>query len=111
MPLKYLVTRSIGTIAAGGTGEDTWTPDEDVHIKRIYIVERSDQSLSNVDAYVKIGEDVLTKPSAPASLFGQDKVYAIDVDRDVPKGMTVYVKLQNNLSSSINVVVVYEVTG
>ena len=108
--MKYVKTLDFGSIAGGSAAEQKWTPEEDVHIKRIIFVERSAQSLANVDAYIKFGEDVLTRPSAPAQVFGQDPVYAIVVDRDVPKGLDVYIKLQNNGTSAVNVVAVIEVT-
>lgn len=109
MPLKYLRSFDMGTIATAASTEKTWTPNEDVHIKRVYIVERSAQNLASVDFYLKVGDKVLTRDFAPASLFGQDPLFALDVDVSVSKGTEIYWKLENKGSSSVDIVVVFEV--
>ena len=110
MALRFFKTFDLGTITAGGNAEASWVPNTDVHIHRIFFVDRDGLSLQAVDAYIKIGEDVLTHDSAPASLFGQDPLVSVTVDRDVPKGTQVYVKVTNNDTVDHKIVLVFEVT-
>ena len=97
-----------GSIAAGSYAEKAWTPDRDIVIKKILITERSDQSLSNVQAYISIATEPLTKDFVPASVIGQDPEYCYKPNLKVSQGAKIYVKITNSSSAAINCDIAFE---
>jgi len=110
MPLKKLRCFNSGTISSGSYWEKEFAPAEDWHIKRIYISDRSAQTLTDVLAYIKLGDKLITDDYAPASIFGADPLVALEVDRDVAKGTSIYVKITNNKTTDVNIDVCFELT-
>jgi len=101
-------TLNTGDIASGSYEEKEWTPDKDITIKRLMIVERDDKSLANVQAYISIADVPYTKDFVPASIIGQDPEYCWKPDLKVTKGAKIYVKLTNSRADSVNCDVVFE---
>jgi len=108
--LRYFITKEVGSVAAsGGTATLQFSWHETVHVKRIYIIERSGASLENVDVTIKWGEgDVLTREKVPCILLSYAPNAAIEIDRDLQQGLTVKFEFTNNGSSAVNLVVVFE---
>ena len=107
MVLDHIRAFYTGTISAGSSYEKVWTPSRDIHIHKILFVDRSALDLSAVDVYIKIGDDVITRDQAPASVFGQDNWVSIPVDVDVKAGTTIYFKITNNDSVDHDLAVVF----
>ena len=96
-----------GPIAASGFAEVSWTPDRDITIKAVVFNERSDQSLSNVQAYITIADVPYTKDYVPARVVGTDLEYCWKPNLRVSKGARIYIKLLNSSSSTVNIDVVF----
>jgi len=97
-----------GSISDGSYAEVEWTPDKDITIKKMMLIERSDISLSNAQVYISIADVPYTKDFVPGSVIGQDTEYCWKPELKVSKGAKIYVKVTNNTGSSINVDVVFE---
>ena len=107
MPLKYIRAFNTGSIDAGASHEKEFSLSENWHIKHILLVERSGAGLYNVQVYIKIGADIITRDYAPARLFSPDSKYILPIDKDVEAGTTIYFKIINNESSAIDLDVVF----
>jgi hypothetical protein len=101
-------TLNTGSIAAGSYAEVDWTPDRDITIRKVLLVERTDKSLSNVQVYITIADTPYTKDFVPGKAIGTDLQYCWKPDLLVPKGAKIYIKIVNSGSSAINVDVVFE---
>lgn len=97
-----------GDIANGDYGEVSWTPDKDITITKMMLVERSDISLSAAQVYISIADVPYTKDYVPGSAVGSDPEYCWKPNLQVPKGAKIYVKVTNNTGNTINVDVVFE---
>jgi len=106
--VTYFKTLNTGSISDGSYAEKEWTPDRDIVIKKMMLVERSDISLSNTQVYISIADVPYTKDYVPGSAIGQDLEYCWKPDLKVSKGARIYVKVTNNTGSSINVDIVFE---
>ena len=105
----YFKTLNTGSIASGSTATVNWTPDTNIKIKKMMIVERSDQSLSNVQAAISIANVPFTKDFVPASVIGQDPEFCYKPDVDVSQGASIAVTLANNSGAAVDCDVVFEV--
>jgi hypothetical protein len=101
-------TLNTGDIANGASAEVDWTPDRDITIKKMLLIERSDISLSGAQVYISIAVVPYTKDFVPGSVIGQDTEYCWKPDLKVRKGAMIYVKITNNTGVTINVDVVFE---
>lgn len=101
-------TLNTGSIATGSYKEVEWTPDRDITILKLLIVERSDVSLSNAQVFISIADVPYTKDYVPGSAIGQDVEYCWKPNLPVPKGAKIYLKISNNTGSAINCDVVFE---
>lgn len=112
MGVKYFKSINTGDVAAAGEVTKDWTPDEDVHIHRMYLSDRKKTDLAASQAWFEFGSgDVLTKDYVPASVLGNSILTATVLDIDVKKGAKITVKLTNGEGTTINVDIVFEVTG
>jgi len=100
-------TINTGSITAGGYSEVDWTPDRDIVVRAVVFNERSDKSLSNVQAYIAFADIPYTKDFVPARLIGTDLQYCWKPDLTVTKGTRIYVKLTNSSSEAVNVDIVF----
>lgn len=105
--MKYLQTISLTSIGAGGgTKEATWAPETAVRIRKIFMTERAAAQTRNIHAYITIGDVPITKPTAPVKVFGEDEETGLVLDRDLPAGTKLYIKLTNQLTAAVDVDVV-----
>ena len=65
MPVHYWKTIEL-TITAGGSKEDSWTPDTDVRIGKIYAIGKGTVDLSMIDLYIEIAGNTKTRAYIPA---------------------------------------------
>jgi len=106
--VTYWKTLNTGSISNGSYAEKEWTPDRDIIIKKMMLIERSDYSLSNTQVYISIAGETYTKDYVPGSAIGQDPEYCWKPNLTVSKGSKIYVKITNNVGSAINVDIVFE---
>ena len=106
--VSYFKTLNTGSISNGGYKEKKWTPDRDIIIKKVMLIERSDYSLSNAQVYISIAGRPYTKDYVPGSAIGQDPEYCWKPNLTVTKGSEIYFKITNNVGSTINVDIVFE---
>jgi len=97
-----------GSIADGSYAEKEWTPDRDIKILKMLLIERSDISLSGAQIYISIADVPYTKDFVPGSVIGQDTEYCWKPNLSVPKGAMIYIKITNNTGKPINVDIVFE---
>jgi len=109
MPLKFIRAFNTGSIAAGDSYEKEFSTYERWKLKHVILLERGGGSLYNVQFYLKIGEDVITRDYAPAHIFHPDSRYIVEINKDVEPGTPIYFKLTNSESAAINVDVVFVV--
>jgi len=95
-------------IADGGSHEDTWTPTVDVYLRHIHINEHASITLDASRFYLKIGPEVITEPSAPASLFAPTELAPYEIDTNVPAKTDPEFKLVNKEGTTISIDVIFE---
>ena len=108
MPVRYFKTISM-SVSASGTNEDSWTPETDVRISKIYVIGQGSVDLSQVDLYIEVAGDVKTKALVPAEIFSADNPTLPMLDWSITKGSKIYVKATNNSSSDYTIRIVFEV--
>lgn len=106
--VTYFKTLNTGDISTGSYAEVEWTPDRDIKIKKMLLIERSDTSLSNVQVYISIADVPYTRDFIPGSVIGSDLEYCWKPDLSVPKGAKIYVKISNSSGATVNIDVVFE---
>jgi len=97
-----------GSIADGSYAEVDWTPDTDIIIKKMLLIERGGSALDNAQVYISIADVPYTKDYVPGSVIGQDMEYCWKPELPVRKGAKIYVKVTNNTGAAINCDVVFE---
>jgi len=100
-------TLNTGDIDAGSYAEVEWTPDRDITIRKMLLIERSDASLSNVQVFISIADVPYTKDFVPGKAIGTNLEYCWKPNLPVPKGAKIYVKVTNSTSAAKNVDVVF----
>jgi hypothetical protein len=108
MPFKAFKTLDLGSISSGAVAEKSWPSDDNYTIKRIYFVEKTDASLSNVLTTVRIGDVALCKEDVPCRMFGTNLQNAVELDVSLGKGQTIVVAVKNNTTTSVALYAVLE---
>jgi hypothetical protein len=111
MAIRYFKTMNTGSISDGSSSEQSWAPDTDVHIKYLFISERSGVTLDSTKIWISVGGNVRTLDFAPAIVFGHSLPFAIPLDWDVAKGTNITVRVTNNEGAAINVDLCFAVEG
>ena len=99
--LKFYVISK--TISAGGQETETFSPERNIHVKRIIVNERGGASLTNVFISMDIQGTPITKQPVPASLFNVPWNQLPPLEFDLPKGVKLNFTVKNNTASDINV--------
>lgn len=108
MAFKYFKTFESGDIADGGVFEKSWEADEDVKIKRVYIVEKDGAALTKSTFYWKIKEMVLTHPVVPASVLGPDILTNPELAIAFVKGRKLTFTFKNLQGATVRLFIVFE---
>jgi len=95
-------------LSDGAKYADDWTPEKDVYLRHVHINEHSSITLDASRFYLKIGDDVITKPSAPAALFGPTEMAPYEIDKDIKAKTTSEFKLVNKEGTTISVDIIFE---
>ena len=108
MPVRYFKTLEF-SVSAGGSAEDSWTPETDVRISKIYVFGQGTVDLTQVDLYLEVAGETKTKALVPAKLFDPSNQQHPTLDWMISKGSKIYIKVTNNSSSAYTIRIVFEV--
>jgi len=108
MPLKYFKTIEKDSLSDGNTWSDDWTPDEDLVIKRIYLINKAGSAFTDSTFYLKIAEDVYTRSIVPAVVLGPDKSVSPEVNIEVAAHQKISWTFKNNEGSTVSLFLVFE---
>ena len=103
--LKVLI---FGSVGAGNYGEDDWTPERDIIIKKVMANERTGAALNAAQLYLSIANVPYTKTYVPMSVIGNNPEYCWKPELKVPKGARIYAKIYNAGSSDIVPELIFE---
>jgi hypothetical protein len=108
MVFKYFKTFEKTAVASGAEATDSWDLDEDLIIKRVWIVEKGGSSLLNSTFYLKIKDRVYTLAVTPANLLlpAYAKDYTLDIA--AAKGEKLAFTFKNGEASAVNVFITFE---
>jgi len=109
MPFYYFKTFEKDSLADGDIYEDTWTADEDLVIKRIFIKNKDGSALTDSTFYFKIVGEVYTHPLVPAAILGPDILVSPVLDIPFVKGAKLDFTFKNLEGVTISLFVVFEV--
>jgi hypothetical protein len=99
---------SLDSIAAGTSKSDSWTPDKEYIIKRIYVVNKSGSALTASTFTLAQAGFAYTQPEVPARLLSPDNYLNPELNlRIAPTKLDFAVK--NGETATISVFVVFEV--
>jgi len=90
-----------GSIGAGNYGEDDWTPERDIIIKKVMANERTGAALNAAQLFLSIADVPYTKTYVPMSVIGNNPEYCWKPELKVPKGARIYAKVFNAGSSDV----------
>jgi hypothetical protein len=105
---KYFKTFEKDSLADGSTYSETWYPDEDIVIKRIYIVNKAGTAWTDSEFYLKVKEDVYTLDVVPAVILGQDVQSTPELNIPVAAKQLVNFIFTNNEGAAVSLYVVFE---
>jgi hypothetical protein len=108
MVFKYFKTFEKASLSAGAEYSDTWDLDEDLMIKRIWIVDKGGTALPNSTFYLKIKDRVYTLAVAPATVLTPDRVSRISFDITGAKGEKLAFTFKNGESAAVNIFISFE---
>jgi len=109
MGFKYYRAFEKDALADAAKWEESFTADEDLTIKRVYLGRKDGASFTKSKFYLKIAEDVYTRPIAPAELVGSDLLVSPVLEIPVKKGQPISWTLENLEGASIDVWLTFEV--
>jgi len=98
---KYRVISVSAT--AGATGEGEWSTDKAYIIKTIMATERTAQNLRNVLLFLKIGDRIVFEDVVPVHQLGETLDKALALEKEVPEGTRIYLKITNKLTVDVTV--------
>ena len=109
MVFKYIKTFEHDSIAAGSTVSSSWTADEDLVIKRVFIARKDGTALTASTFYFKIADRVYTREVAPAIVFGRTVDISPEVNISFTKGEKLDYVFKNLEGATISIFVYFEV--
>jgi hypothetical protein len=108
MVFKYFKTFEKTSVAAGAEATDSWDLDEDLIIKRVWIVEKGGSALLNSTFYLKIKDRVYTLAVAPANVLTPSNAVRYTLDIAAAKGEKLAFTFKNGETSAVNVFITFE---
>jgi len=109
MSFAYYKTFDKDAIADGDRFEDSWTPDENLVIKRILIRNKDGSALTKSTFYFKISETVFTHEIVPAAILGPDKFLAPVLDIPIKAGQKYSFTFLNQEGVAIDIFISLEI--
>jgi hypothetical protein len=108
MVFKYFKTFEVSSLSANAEYSGSWDLDEDLVIKRIWIVEKGGSSLLNSSLYLKIKDRVYTLDRVPARVLLPDVARSYTLDIGAVKGEKLAFTFRNGESSAVNLFISFE---
>jgi len=108
MAFKYFKYFEKDNLADGAVYEDTWYPDVDIKIKRIYLARKDGASFTDSTFYLKVKETVYTHDVVPCIILGPDKLTSPELDIPVAAKQVVAFTLKNLEGATISVMITLE---
>jgi hypothetical protein len=108
VPFQLFRTIDIGSVAAGATGEQSWTSDGDYTIHRIYLVEKTGASINAVEVTIRLDGTLLSRDYVPAAILGVAHVNNPVIDVSIKNGQKITFGVKNNESAARALYVVLE---
>jgi len=108
MPLKYYKTIEKDSLGATSSWSDDWTPDEDLVIKRIYLINKTGTAFTDSTFYLKISENVYTRSVVPAIVLGPDKSVSPELEIPINAHQKISWTFKNNEASTVSLFLVFE---
>ena len=106
--LKYFKTFEKAALADGATWEETWTPDENLKIKRIHIIEKGGSVPRKSTFYYKVKEAVYTHSVVPCNVLGETVQITPELNFPLGSGQTLAFTLKNQEGAAKDFFVVFE---
>jgi len=108
MPFYAFKTIDVGSVAAGGSIEKTWTSDDDYIIHRVRFVEKAGATLYKYEVTISVDNYVITKDVIPgevlAGAWGQLPI----LDVSIKRAQVIKFSIANNEASARDVYIVLE---
>ena len=101
-------TIDVGSVSAGGTQEKEWTSDDDYIIHKIYVVEKSGQTLYQYEVTITLDGYAVTKDVVPASILAPDSLFSPTLDIELGKDRVIKFSVENGESASRDCYIVME---
>jgi len=108
VPFKYFKTFEKDSLADGSEYSDTWYPDEDIVIKRIYLLNKDGSAFTDSEFYLKVKESVYTLSIVPAKVLGEQRNVTPELNIPVTAKQVVGFTFTNNEGSTISLYIVFE---
>ena len=108
MTLKYFKYFERNALADTGLYEDTWYPDVDIKIRRIYLARKDGSSFTDSTFYLKVKETVYTYTIVPCNVLGPDKLTSPLLDIPVGAKQVIAFTLKNLEGAAIDVMATFE---
>jgi len=105
---KYFKYFEKDNIANGATYEDTWYPDTDIKIHRIYLARKDGAAFTKSTFYLKVKETVYTHPVVPAVVLGPNVQTNPVLDIPVDAKQVIAFSLKNLEGTAIDVMITLE---
>jgi len=109
MAFKYFKKFYKASLADAASWEDSWTADENLIIRRIYLKNANGSAFTDSLFYFKISGDVFTHPDVPAAVLGPDVLVTPVLDISFPLGAKLDFTFKNTEGVAVDVFVVFEV--
>ena len=105
---KYFKTFEKKALGDGTSYEDTWRADENLKIKRVFIIEQGGTVLRKSTFYYKVKERVHTHALVPCNVLGEDRRLTPELDFKLDDGETLAFTLVNHEGAAKDFFVVFE---
>lgn len=105
---KYFKYFEKDNLANGATYEDTWYPDTDIKIKRIYLARKDGAAFTKSTFYLKVKETVYTHPVVPAAVLGPNVEISPELNIPVAAKQVIAFSLKNLEGTAIGVMITLE---
>jgi len=109
MTLLYFKTFEHDSITAGATVSGTFTAEEDVVLKRIYIARKDGIALTASTFYLIIGKMVYTREVVPASVLGPDIELTPELSIPISTPQKLDYTLKNLEGATISIFILLEI--
>lgn len=108
MAFKYFKTFTSGSVADGASYEDSWTSDEPLVIRKVYLRRTDGSAFTDSLFYFKVVGDVYTHPEVPAVLLAGTPNQVPELNIPFPAGAKLDFTFENHEGAAVSVFVVFE---